>query len=158
MAVGELLQLFAVGIRTAFHHHCAGYVETPLELDAVMRRTDPALLGLCLDTGHATFGGGDPVAMLRTYGDRVWHVHIKDCDARVARRARQEGWDYHRALGEGIFCELGRGAVDFAAFFAELRGLEYAGWAIVEQDVLPGSGTPAASASRNRAFLNSLGI
>src|SRR5262249_49326585 len=69
-----------VGLRTVFHHHCAGYVETPDEIDALLSRTDPSLLGLCVDTGHLTFAGGDPLAALEAWGDRVWHVHFKDCD------------------------------------------------------------------------------
>jgi inosose dehydratase len=145
-------------LRTVFHHHCGGYVETPEELDALMTRTDPALLGLCLDTGHLTYGGGDAVAALRQYRDRVWHVHAKDCDPQVAQQARAEEWDYHTALAHGIFCELGRGAVDFPAVIGELQHLEYEGWIVVEQDVLPGLGTPAASAGRNRKYLRDLGL
>lgn len=148
----------ATGLRTVFHHHCAGYVETPRELDALMTRTDPVLLGLCLDTGHMTYGGGDAAAALRLYGGRVWHVHAKDCDADVAQKARAEGWDYHTALRHGVFCELGRGAVDFPGVIAELQRLRYSGWIVVEQDVLPGLGTPAASAERNRTFLRRLGV
>jgi inosose dehydratase len=98
------------------------------------------------------------MASLRRYRERVWHVHAKDCSVDVARTARAEGWDYHAALRRGIFCELGRGAVDFASVIAELRELRYGGWIVVEQDVLPGAGTPAASAERNRAFLRSLGV
>ena len=68
------------GLRTVFHHHCATFVETPAEIDALMTRTDPALVGLCLDTGHATFGGGSPSGLLDRYAGRTWHVHFKDCD------------------------------------------------------------------------------
>jgi inosose dehydratase len=46
------------GLRTVFHHHCAAYVETPAEIDALLERTDAALVGLCLDSGHATYGAG----------------------------------------------------------------------------------------------------
>ena len=148
----------AAGLRTVFHHHCAGYVETPREIDALLSRTDPALLGLCLDTGHLTFGGGDPLAALATYGDRIWHVHFKDCDPAVAAQSRIEGWDYHGSVRRGIFCELGRGTVPFAGVLNALRARNYAGWVVVEQDVLPGLGTPAASAARNRAYLRGLGI
>ena len=49
------------GLRTAFHHHCAGYVETPAEIEKLMSLTDPNLLGLVFDCGHYRFGGGDPV-------------------------------------------------------------------------------------------------
>ncbi|MCU1383346.1 MAG: 2-keto-myo-inositol dehydratase [Acidobacteria bacterium] len=148
----------AAGLRTVFHHHCAGYVETPAEIDALLSRTDPALLGLCLDTGHLTFAGGDPLAMLAQYGDRIWHVHFKDCEPALALQSRAEGWDYHTAIRRGIFCELGRGTVPFDRVLDNLCARQYAGWIVVEQDVLPGLGTPAASATRNRAFLRRLGV
>jgi inosose dehydratase len=148
----------ATGLRTVFHHHCAGYVETPEEIDALLSRTDPALLGLCLDTGHLTFAGGDPLTALSQYGDRIWHVHFKDCEPALAAQSRIEGWDYHTAVRRGIFCELGRGMVPFARVLETLRARDYAGWIVVEQDVLPGLGTPAASATRNRAYLRRLGI
>lgn len=150
--------LDATGLRTVFHHHCAGFVETPQEIDALMSRTSPALLGLCLDTGHLTFGGGDAVLAIRAYGDRIWHVHFKDCDPQVAAAARADGWDYHTSVRHGIFCELGRGVVPFEAVRDALDARHYAGWIVVEQDVLPGLGTPAESARRNRAFLRGLGL
>jgi len=148
----------ATGLRTAFHHHCATYVETAEEIDALMRITSPELLGLCVDTGHATYAGGDPIALLREYSPRVWHVHFKDCSATVAADARRGEWDYFAAVRHGLFCELGRGAVDFDAVIRELRTMAYDGWIVVEQDVLPSLGTPFASAHRNREYLASLGV
>ena len=148
----------ATGLRTVFHHHCATFVETAAEIAELMTRTNPSLVGLCLDTGHATFGGGDPVAIFDAWRDRIWHVHLKDCDPEVRRRAAAEKWDYPRSVREGVFCELGKGAVDFPAVLDRLRGAGYAGWLVVEQDVLPSMGTPAESAARNRAYLRSLGV
>lgn len=146
------------GLRTVFHHHCAAYVETPDEIATLLDRTDPDLVGLCLDTGHLTYGGGDPRDLLARYGGRVWHVHFKDCAPDVAADARRLGWDYHAALRQGLFCELGRGAVDFPGVLHDLRETGYSGWIVVEQDVLPSMGTPAASARRNREYLRSLGL
>jgi inosose dehydratase len=146
------------GLRTVFHHHCATFVETPAEIDALMKATDRALVGLCLDTGHATYGGGSPLDLLDRYRDRIWHVHFKDCDPRVAERARHEEWDYQTALRHGLFCELGKGAVDFAAVVRELERSGYDGWIVIEQDVLPGMGAPADSARRNRSYLRELGV
>lgn len=146
------------GLRTVFHHHCAGYVETPAEIDMFMKLTDPALVGLVLDTGHYTYGGGDPLRAWHDYRDRIWHVHFKDCDARVAGEARREGWDYFAAIRHGVFCELGKGGVDFAAFVKALHADAYSGWIVVEQDVLPGMGTPLDSARRNRAYLQQVGV
>jgi len=148
----------STGLRTVFHHHCAGYVETPQEVEALMARTDAAVLGLCLDTGHFTYGGGDPIDAIHRYADRIRHVHFKDCDAEVAARARAEGWDYRTAVGRGLFCELGRGSVDFAGVVDALRRAQYGGWVVVEQDILPGAGTPEASARRNREYLRRLGL
>jgi inosose dehydratase len=148
----------AAGLRTVFHHHCGGYVETPEEIDALMARTDPALLGLCLDTGHLMFAGGDPISALTQYGDRIWHVHCKDCEPVLAAQSRVEEWDYHTSVRRGIFCELGRGMVPFAQVLGTLRSRNYDGWIVVEQDVLPGLGTPAASAARNREYLRRLGL
>jgi len=148
----------ATRLRTAFHHHCATWVETPWEIAALLERTDPSLVGLCLDTGHLTYGGGNPLDLLDRFGDRVWHVHFKDCEPVLARRAREEGWDYQTALGRGLFCELGRGAVDFAAVYRSLATLGYNGWIVVEQDVLPSMGTPAESARRNREYLRRVGL
>lgn len=146
------------GLRTVFHHHIGTLVETPEETAALLAMTDPELLGLCFDTGHCRFGGGDPVAMLRRHAERVWYVHFKDHDPAVAAEARSQGWDGIEAMGHGVFCELGRGDVAFPAVIAELATIGYDGWVVVEQDVLPGMGSPAASARRNRDYLRSLGL
>jgi inosose dehydratase len=146
------------GLRTVFHHHCAGFVETPPEIDAMLERTDPDLVGLCLDSGHATYGGGSPVDLLSRHRDRIWHVHFKDCHPGVAARARDEEWDYQTALRHGLFCELGRGAVDFRSLLESLDGSGYDGWIVVEQDVLPGMGAPVESARRNREYLREIGL
>lgn len=145
-------------LRCVFHHHCAGHVETPAELDRLMATTDPDLLGLCLDTGHLRFGNGDPVAAARAYAGRIWHVHFKDCEPEVAARSRAQGWDYFESVRRGVFCELGRGEVDFPQVLRELKQSGYQGWIVVEQDVLPGMGTPKQSAQRNREYLASIGL
>ena len=148
----------ACGLRTVFHHHCAGYVETPAEIEKLLASTPEDTLGLVLDTGHYRFAGGYPEAALRLFGDRIRHVHYKDCSAQLAQRSCAEGWDYFTSVGKGVFCELGTGTVDFAAITAELTDRGYDGWIVVEQDVLPGMGSPKATAGRNRAFLTSLGL
>ncbi|MGH9176252.1 MAG: TIM barrel protein, partial [Vicinamibacterales bacterium] len=125
------------GLRTVFHPHCGGYVETPTEIDELMRRTDPARLGVVLDTGHLVYGGGDPLAVLKRYASRVRHVHFKDCDQAVAATARAEGFGYLAAVRARLFCELGAGGVDFAGVIATLREIDYDGWIVVEQDVFP---------------------
>lgn len=152
----------ATGMSLVFHHHSAGYVETPEEIDWLLDTTDPDLIGIVFDTGHYTFGtggGGLPAhdAVTR-YGSRIRHVHFKDCSRDVAAATRAEGLDYFTALRRGLFCELGQGEVDFPAVAERLRGIGYDGWVVVEQDVLPGMGTPLESALRNRDYLRSIGL
>jgi inosose dehydratase len=146
------------GLRTVFHHHGAGFVETPAEVDELLARTDPQLVGLCFDTGHYRLGGGDPLVGLAKHFERVWHVHFKDFEPEVAAAARANDWDYFQAVRHGIFCELGRGDVDFPAIVSLLKTRSYDGWIVVEQDVLPGMGTPQESAQRNRNYLRGLGL
>ena len=149
------------GLRTVFHHHCAGYVETPDEIAYLLEHSNPDLLGLVLDTGHYAFGAGNGEAVLEAldrFADRIWHVHFKDCSQEVAARARTEGWDYFEAVRQGVFCELGKGCVDFPAVVNWLNARDYSGWIVVEQDVLPGMGTPKESALRNREYLRSIGL
>src|SRR5262249_7505096 len=116
----------ATGLRTAFHAHCAGFVETPDETARLLDLTDPELVGLVLDTGHYTYGSGvndhgAALEGLKRFGERVLHVHFKDLEPEVAGRARTEGWEYDRAIGAGVFCELGRGCVDFPSILAWLN-------------------------------------
>lgn len=147
------------GMRSVFHHHCAGYIETPGEIDALMSLTDSSLLGLCFDTGHYMFGGGeDPAAALQQYGERVWHVHFKDFSRVVANEAMRHGWDYFESVRHGVFCELGRGEVDFKKVKKVLEEWGYEGWIVVEQDVLPGMGNPKLYAKNNREYLRSIGL
>jgi inosose dehydratase len=146
------------GLRTVFHPHCAGYVETPAEVDRLLMLTDADLVGLCLDTGHLRFAGGDPLAAIALYGNRIWHVHFKDCQPELAARSRTQKWDYFTSVRNGIFCELGQGDVDFKAVIDQLKAQEYQGWIVVEQDVLPGMGTPQQSARRNRNYLRQIGM
>jgi inosose dehydratase len=149
------------GLRTVFHHHCAGYVETPDEIARLLDLTDPSALGLVFDTGHYAFGSGDPAAVditaaLNRYRGRIWYIHFKDCQPEVAAASRANGWDYFQSLRHGVFCELGRGAVDFPAVLQWLKATGYTGYTLVEQDILPGMGTPAESARRNREYLRSI--
>jgi inosose dehydratase len=148
------------GLRTVFHHHCAGYVETPEEIATLLELTDPKYLGLVFDAGHYCYGTGkencDVVAALDRFADRVWYIHLKDCQPEVAQSARTGEWDYFTALRHGVFCELGKGCVDFPVLLRWLSERKYEGYVLVEQDILPGMGSPKESARRNREYLHSI--
>lgn len=139
------------GLEPTFHPHMGSRVQTPSEIEELLRRTD---VGLLLDTGHLVAAGGDPVQALRAWRARVDHVHLKDVRLDVLRGAA----DWGAAWRAGVFCELGAGDVDLDSFLGELGPSRYAGWLVVEQDWVPGPGDDATGATaaqaRNRRWLS----
>ncbi len=148
------------GLRTVFHHHCAGYAETPDEIATLLDLTSPDRLGLVFDAGHYVHGAGredlDIVAALDRFKERIWYIHLKDLEPNVARSSREKDWDYFTAMRNGLYPELGKGCVDFPALLRWLAKNDYKGYVLVEQDILPGMGTPKESAARNREYIRSI--
>jgi inosose dehydratase len=143
----------AAGHTLAFHHHVGTYVERPDELDRLMDATDPERVGLCLDVGHYLLAGGDPVAALQRYGERVRHVHLKDMNPSVAARMRDGALGgFLAGLRERVFTEIGSGALDVPAVLASLAARDYRGWIIVEQDTT--RRPPSESAAISRAIVD----
>lgn len=144
-----------LGLSAVFHHHAGTFVETPKELARLCASTDADLLGLCLDTGHYLFGGGDPVDAVNLYGARIRHLHLKDVQLPTLEAARRDGIGFLEAVGRGVFCELGEGAVDFKRVIQGMTGIGYSDWAIVEQDVdtRTTDAKPFESALRSRKYL-----
>jgi inosose dehydratase len=144
-----------LGLAAVFHHHAGTFVETPKEVARLCASTDPELLGLCLDTGHYFFGGGDPMDAVRLYGARIRHLHLKDVQNHTLESARRDEIGFLEAVGRGVFCELGEGAIDFKKVIQNLSTLGYSGWAIVEQDVdtRTADAKPFESACRSRQYL-----
>ncbi len=153
----ELLRMIsmetrAAGARIAFHPHSGTYVETPDEVARLAASIDAVTLPFCLDVGHFLVGGGDPVAALRTYGERVTHVHLKDVDPEVLdglRRGTVAG--FGAAIGDRLFTELGSGVLDLDGCLAVLAERNYRGWLMIEQD--SGWPPPAESAAIGRRVL-----
>ncbi len=146
------------GLSVVFHHHGAGYVETPDETRRLLEKTDMSV-GLCLDTGHWHYAGGDAVAAVREFGERVRYLHLKDCQGRIAAECRAQGKDYFAAVAAGVFCALGEGEVDFPGVIREMEKIGYDGWAVVEQDILTDDlDAPKRFSAANRAYLRSIGL
>jgi inosose dehydratase len=147
-----------IGMRVVVHHHTGTFLETPSEIDRLLAETDPDLVGLLLDTGHAVYGGSDPLELVRRHGDRIRYVHLKDVRADEIARVRASNVSMEEAWKRGVFCPLGAGVVDFPRVIEALRGRGYAGWLIVEQDVVPDAAgrfvpDPLESARQSRAYL-----
>jgi inosose dehydratase len=140
-----------LGVRLAVHPHAGSFVETRAELETLLGLTDPAALGLCVDTGHLAYGGADPVEVTETHGSRVRYVHLKDVDPRILHICHSNGLGFLGALRSYVFCGLGGGAVDLDRFFRALRAAHFSGWLVIEQDTSPDP--PFETAKRNRDFL-----
>ena len=139
----------ASGRRLAFHPHAVTFIETADETDRLVAATEPELVPLCLDVGHWLVGGGDPVATLRKYGERVTHVHLKDVDPTVLARLRSgELADFGAAVRARLFTELGAGLLDLDGCLAALAERDYRGWLMVEQDSSWGPPSEAAAIGR----------
>src|SRR6516165_11459749 len=147
------------GYEPTFHPETGTYVEAPWEIERVLDRSD---IGLCLETGHMLLGGGDPVAMLRDWGGRVNHVHLKDAVLAVMAGIVADDAPVTDIWSREAFCELGRGDLDVDAVLDGLRNISFGGWLVVEQDILPRSAERFARAAgeqqHNREFLAERGL
>lgn len=143
------------GVRLAYHHHMGAYVESPEDIDRVMANTGEEV-GLLFDSGHAFFGGGDPLAILDRHIHRVCHVHCKDVRPAMIRHAFNRGWSFLEAVLNGVFTVPGDGAIDFAAIVERLRTHGYKGWLVVEAEQDPAVAPSHAYAAKGYRTLREL--
>jgi inosose dehydratase len=143
------------GYEACLHNELGTEISTQ---ESIVWALETTPVALCLDTGHLVAASGDPVAILESWRDRVSHVHLKDA------RSPLPGHPYAdaMALWEGdVFCRLGSGDGRVEEVLAALRAGDYAGWIVVEQDVLP-RGSEAYARARadqveNRHYLRDRG-
>ncbi len=133
----------------------AAHIEAPWEIEKVLELTS---IGLCLDTGHLLLGGGDPVRAMREWGQRINHLHLKDARRSVVDGIVREAAPVTEIWRRQAFCRLGEGDLDVDAVLDAVRK-SYAGWIVVEQDVLPDpNGRAAADQRANREYLAARGF
>ena len=133
--LAELVDTAPEGVRVAFHPHTATWIEAPNEVEALASKLEDTGAGLCLDVGHYTVGGGEPVRAIRAFGPLVTHLHLKDVDPSVLARLRAGEIDgFGAAVRERLFTELGNGMLDVPGILATLEALGYTGWIMIEQD------------------------
>ncbi|GLX66564.1 myo-inosose-2 dehydratase [Paenibacillus glycanilyticus] len=130
------------GMRLTYHHHGGTVVESPEEIDLLMELTDPSLVWLLYDTGHAYYGGADPLEVLRKHYDRIAYIHLKDIRPAVLDEARAEAADFVTCIRKGVFTVPGDGCIDFQPIVSELVERGYDGWAMLEGEQDPAEHPP----------------
>ena len=130
------------------------------EVERLLAETDPELLKICIDTGHSTYAGFDPVAFMKRHMDRITYVHFKNTDPVVKKAVIENRTGFYDACGQGIFCTLDKtGDVDFPAVHQLLIDAKYEGWCTIEQDCDPTlNPDPESDARQNREYLQSIGF
>jgi inosose dehydratase len=147
------------GLTVSIHAHAAGFIDFEPELERLLDEVDPAILKICFDTGHHSYAGFDPVAFMKRHIDRIAYMHFKDIDPVVKAATIANRTGFYDACGQGIFCNLGKGDVDFPAVCRVLLDAGYDGWCTVEQDCDPTLDvSPVDDARANRTYLSSIGF
>lgn len=146
-------------VTPVLHSHVGTYLEFDDELRRALDELPAELVKLCIDTGHFTYAGMSPQHWIRTHGDRLAFMHLKDVDKQQLARVQSERLDFRTAIADGVFCPLGTGRVDFKAIRDSLAAIKYDGWAVVEQDCDPRAGPdPLRDARESLAFLRQAGL
>ena len=147
------------GLTVGIHAHAAGFMDFEPELERLLDEVDENILGICFDTGHHAYAGFDPVAFVKKHTSRINYMHFKDIDPKVKADVIAKRTGFYDACGQGIFCNLGDGDVDFPAVRQLLLDAGFDGWCTVEQDCDPtGDTSPIDDARLNRAYLQSIGF
>lgn len=129
------------GMPLAYHHHMGSIIESEADVDRLMAATTDAV-HLCFDTGHMLFGGGDVMATLDRWADRVHHVHFKDIRPDVVADVRANRRSFLDAVIAGAFTVPGDGCIDFQAVADKLAAMGYEGWIVVEAEQDPAKAPP----------------
>ena len=110
------------GLTPVLHQHSGTYIEFEDEVERVLADTADDGLQLCIDTGHFTYAGIDPVRFLAEHHDRTPYLHFKDINPIVHQKVLSDEVAFFDAISLGVFCPVGHGMVDFAALAPELDG------------------------------------
>ncbi|WP_114284937.1 sugar phosphate isomerase/epimerase family protein [Candidatus Halocynthiibacter alkanivorans] len=147
------------GLTVGIHAHAGGFIDFEPELERLLDEVDERILKICFDTGHHSYAGYDPVAFMRRHMDRISYMHFKDIDPKVKADVIAKRTGFYDACGQGIFCNLGQGDVDFAAVRQVLTDAGFSGWCTVEQDCDPTlDPDPLGDALANRNYLETIGF
>ena len=147
------------GLIPELHPHAGGFMDFEPEVERFLAEVDSDVVKLCLDTGHCTYAGFDPVAFMRRHMERITYVHFKSTDPKVKAQVIENRTGFYDACGQGIFCTLEQGDVDLAAVRDLLLSSRFEGWCTVEQDCDPTLNPDSlGDARKNREYLERIGF
>ena len=108
-------------IRAVIHNHGPEDKRWPRPQDAYAAiKSRDKRLGLCIDIGHTTRTGTDPVKACRECRDRLYDMHVKDLLAATDKESQTE---------------VGRGVIDFPGLFKTLIEIGYQGQVGLEYEI-----------------------
>ncbi|MBW1596094.1 sugar phosphate isomerase/epimerase [Streptomyces sp. JJ38] len=146
------------GLEVVVHPHADTHIDSEENVARFLDATDPDLVNLCLDTGHYAYCGGDSVRLIRTYGERVGYLHLKQVDPAVLADVVARGTPFGPAVRQGVMCEPPLGEPPLEPVLEAAQRLDVDLFAIVEQDMYPcPPDRPLPIARRTRRFLRSCG-
>jgi inosose dehydratase len=124
------------GVHCTYHPNSpAGSIFRTADDYAVLLDGLAPSIGYTPDVGHIVAGGMDPLEVLRTYRERVDHIHLKDIDA-------AGGW-----------AVTGAGTIDFPGIVAYLRDTDFAGWVVLEDESPEAEHDPDAAVAGNGKYV-----
>lgn len=146
-------------VRAVVHPHAGGYIEFADEIARANHDLPVDEIGFCIDTGHCHYSGMDPLAVLRSYWDRIEYIHFKDIDPIRHADVLSRHIRFFEACAEGVMCPIGQGCIDYPAIHAFLREQGYGGYITVEQERDPlNSGGSLGDVKASRDYLKSVGF
>lgn len=156
--LGETLQR-EFGLFQQFHSHADSHVETMEQIERFLSATDPELVTLCLDTGHAEYGGASSVELIEKYPERIGYLHLKQIHPDTLATVRAQDMTFKDATAAGVMCEPPHGLPDLRLVIDAAERLGRPLFGIVEQDMYPVNSfdTPLPIASRTCSYLLSCG-
>ncbi len=155
--LGKVL-LEEYGLNQQFHSHADSHVSAQQDIEYLLELTDPQYLNLCLDTGHAEYGGASSVELIRKYPERIGYLHLKQIDPKVLTTVREQDLTWAAANLAGVMIEPPRGLPDLREVIEAVEALNKPIFGIVEQDMYPVAfDVPLPIATRTRNYLLSCG-
>ena len=117
--IEKMIQEF--GTKVAIHNHGPEDKSFPAPQDAYkLLKGRDLRFGLCMDIGHATRAGVDPVKTVDECKDRLLDIHVKDLRNKTDKESQTE---------------VGKGALDIPGLFRALLRIGYAGHVGLEYEI-----------------------